>query len=450
MAKHENFFINEDGTENSSEFDLNSELNEPNKTDKVKKRIVRLNQTFDPKHESFFINEDGSEGRSNFNFNSERGKLKKSLDRLKSMSVQEFTFYKKWEELKQEGVVKIASHAHITHKRIWKPTDIKDEEMTIKEIQNLDPVVEFVGDGSSRYEDWMNLRLFCHTMEFNQNPGRFLRFIIFDRTSKKYLGVLSVASDVISITDRDKYIGWNSENRLTDKRLAHTAIGSCIMATQPFGYNFLGGKLIACLATSKVVRDKWEESYNQKLVGMTTTSLYGSFSMYNNIKWWHKCGTSSGKILIKPDQTCYDIWHQWIKEEMTEKYNKAMTQKEGVSGPVTAAKLRILSMIMNACDIKQKDYVHGYERGVYYSCFYENTKEFLQNKIKENELVMKPLISGDAKNILDWWKPKAIERYRKLFDEDNIKNSTLFYDSMVDMTYEQSKSKFFADVGKGK
>ncbi len=401
-------------------------------------------------YESFYETVDGDEINNGFDFAGERKKLKESFDRLKSMSVQEFTFYKKWEELNQCGVENMASNAYMTKSRIWKPSDLDDEETTIKEIENLDPEVVFVTESHERYGDWNNLRLFCHTMEYNQNPGRFIRFLVRDKLTKKYLGAVSVASDVISITDRDKYIGWTTENRLDDKKLVYSAIGSCIMATQPFGYNFLGGKLVACLVTSGVVRDTWKQLYGQTLTGMTTTSLYGSYSMYNSLKWWHKCGTSSGKILIKPDQSCYDTWHQYIKDNRTEEYIKTMTQKEGVSGPVTAAKMRILSMIMNSCEIKQKDYVHGYERGVYYSCFYENTKEFLCNKIKEEELVMKPLFAGDVSKIMEWWKPKAIERYRRLFADGNTKKKILFYDTMIKMSYEEAKNQFFDDVGKGK
>lgn len=397
------------------------------------------------KEHKFFTNVD------EFDPDGEKKKLIDSLNRLKSMTVQEFTFYKKWEELQQFNNSTIFPNAESVERRIWRISDVNDEESTIKQIEDLEPEVIFIKEDDKKYYDvWNTLRYFCHTMEYNQNPGRFLRFLVLDKKTRKYLGAMSVASDVIAITDRDKYLGWSTDNRLKDKRLAHSAIGSCIMATQPFGYNFLGGKLMACLVTSKVIRDTWEEMYSQKLVGMTTTSLYGSYSIYNSIPWWHKCGISSGKILIKPDQSCYDIWHQWIKDNKKLEYEKAMTQKEGVSGPVTAAKLRVLSMIMDACEIKQSDYVHGYERGVYYSCFYQNTKEFLQNKITEKELVIQPRIQNNIQSIMEWWKPKAINRFRKLFAENNVKDSVLFYLPMCKMKYEEAKIKYLADVGAGK
>jgi hypothetical protein len=125
-----------------------------------------------------------------------------------------------------------------------------------------------------------------------------------------------------------------------------------------------------------------------------------------------------------------------------------MTQKDDVSGPVTGAKQRVISMIFQELNIKTQNYVHGYERGVYYSSFYENTKEFLQNKVNEDQLVMKKLFFDDKKAILDWWKVKAKYRYLKLKSENNLKKDILYYNSIMDMSYNTAKSNFFQEVGR--
>jgi len=383
-----------------------------------------------------------------FEFDLEKSKFIKNIDYLKSMSAEEQTFYKKWVEvqtykdyLNKSGVVKA---------KIWTPTDINNVDLTVKELESLNPTIVHVPAGSPYEQDWLMLRLFCHTMEYAQTPGRFIKLLITDGNvdNPRYLGAVSISSDVIVITDRDDYIGWTVDNKLKDKRLVHSAIGSCIMSTQPFGYNFLGGKLVAALITTSKTREIWKKLYDEELVGMTTTSLYGSYSMYNSLKWWHKCGSSTGKMMIKPDDSVYEVWHQWIKDNKSEQYNKAMTQKEGVSGPVTGAKTRVINMIFQTLGIKSSDYTHGYERGVYYSCFYENTKEFLQNKITEKDLKLKELFKKDVQGVLDWWKPKAIERYKKLHGEGNIKSDILYYNKMMGMTYDDAKSKFFNEVGR--
>jgi hypothetical protein len=384
-----------------------------------------------------------------FDFLKEKKSLVENLNWLKSLSVEEFTFYKKWEEI--QICKEMHNRATKVKSLIWTPTDINDEKLTIQEIENLNPKVVPV---SIDNPDWTILRTFCHTAEFNQSPGRYMKFIVTDGNDSTfgelphYLGFIAIASDVITIKDRDSWIGWTHDNRIKDKRLDYSAIGTCVAPTQPFGFNFNGGKLISALTVSKTVRDRWKELYDTLMVGMTVTSLYGSFSQYTNLKWWKDCGKSTGKILLKPDERHYKIWHEWIKKNRTADYEKTMTQKEGISGPVTSAKLRVLSMIFDAVDIKLKNYVHGHERGVYYSMFYENGKEFFQNKIKEDQLKLKQLYQKDMDAIMEYWKPRAIDRYKKLKAEDRIKPDVLFYSDMIDMPYEDAKKRFLKEVGR--
>ena len=386
-------------------------------------------------------------GIESFDFEGNKRKLVDNLNLLKSMSVEEQTFYKKWMEI--QTCESLSNKANMIKAKIWTPTDINDESLTIKEIESINPKLVYV-ESKQQNEDWTILRIFGHTMTFDQTPGRFVKFLVTDGDidNPRYIGCISVSSDVIAITDRDNYLGWTTSDKMEKKRLAYSAIGSCIMSTQPIGYNFLGGKLIAAMITTSTVRDLWKQLYGQTLVGMTTTSLYGSYSMYNSLKWWHKCGSSAGKISIKPDEDIYKVWHEWVKDNCTEKYDKAMTQREGVSGPVTGAKSRVLSMIFSKCDIKQSHYQHGYERGVYYSCFYENTKDYLQSKINDDKLIMKDLFKRDSQAVCEWWRPKAIERYKKLKSESNLKTNIHFYNQMIGMSYEEAKSVYFHEVGR--
>lgn len=204
----------------------------------------------------------------------------------------------------------------------------------------------------------------------------------------------------------------------------------------------------ARLAASKTMRDAMKKAYDDTVVGVTTTSLYGIPSMYSRLPGWHECGESAGKIPIKPDEKFYEIWHTWIKKHRREEYDKRMTQKEGVSGPVTSAKMRVLNMIFNELGIKQSQYVHGHRRGVYYSCIYDNTRDFLCGKVKIGDLKLKPSMADEQATVLSWWKPKAIARYKKLHAEGRLKTDILYYNRMVDMNYDQAKAAYFNDVGR--
>jgi len=384
-----------------------------------------------------------------FDYDGEKKKFIDNMNLLKTMDVAEQTFYKKWMEVQQYG--DLINKSSVVKAKIWTPIDLDNEELTIKEINELNPTVEIIDDSNDTKTDWDMLRIFTHTMEFCNTPGRFIKLLVTDGNTdnKRYLGVLSVSSDVIAIKDRDDYLGWTTDSRLKgNKTINNSAIGSCIASVQPFGYNFLGGKLCAGLITTSVIRDLWKKQYNNVLAGMTTTSLYGSYSMYNSLKWWHKCGSSAGKMSIKPDDNVYNVWHQWIKENRKEEYDKSMTQKEGTNGPVTGAKNRVLSMIFRELGLKSSNYEHGFERGTYYAPFYENTKEFLDNKIDESQLKMKPLYKGDKDEVLNWWKPKAISRYQKLKSENKLSRDILYYNSMIGMSYEDAKTKFLGDVAR--
>ena len=152
-----------------------------------------------------------------FDFQSNKKNLISNLDYLKSMSVEEQTFYKKWLEI--QDYRDIASKLNTIKARIWHPTDINDEVSTIKEIENCQPELVYV-ETKQQNEDWTLLRVFVSTFEFSQTPGRFLKFLIVDRNKPEtpYIGVLAVSSDVITITDRDNYIGWNKNNKIKNYR----------------------------------------------------------------------------------------------------------------------------------------------------------------------------------------------------------------------------------------
>jgi hypothetical protein len=212
-----------------------------------------------------------------FDFDEEKKLFVENLDMLKNMPVQEQTLYKKYKEV--NGYYRnVLDKARVVKAKIWTPTDITNKELTVQEIENLQPRVRMVAPKNSDETDWNMIRVFSHTMEFDQNPGRFVRFLVYDEVTGKYLGATSLGSDVIAIACRDEWIGWDKDTKLQGK-LNSSAIGTCIMATQPFGYNFLGGKLVASMLTTKVVSDTWERLYNNVLAGLTTTSLYGSESM---------------------------------------------------------------------------------------------------------------------------------------------------------------------------
>ena len=402
---------------------------------------------------------DTEPSKPEFVFDVEREKLINNMNYLMSMSVEEQTLYKKWVELQEESMFRDKSSIASLYDVQWKPTDIYNKELTIKEIEELEPYVEILDDDTKEATKWTYLRKMIHTMSWTPNPGRNVKIYVKDRKSGKLLGLASLASDVTSLGVRDNYIGWNKEDKFGKGKLNYTSIASTIVCTQPLGYNFLGGKLIAMMITVDTVRQFWKKKYGQTLVALGTTSLYGIHSQYNGIPLYKTLGESAGKISIKPDDEFYDPWHQWLKENRSEWYADAITNErirnganmglgEGASGPVSGIKQKILGKILQECGIKSSDYHHGFKRGVYFAQMYENGNEFLCSKIEESELVMKKKFADGVDYINNWWKRQAIKRYTTLHTEGRLKPEDLFYIDGIGMSWEDFKQQRLSEVGR--
>jgi|TARA_R110000796_G_scaffold74637_2_gene167860 hypothetical protein len=402
---------------------------------------------------------DVEDAKPEFIFEDEKRKLIENMDYLMTMTVEEQTLYKKWVALQEDSMIRDKPHISTLYDTQWKPTDINNKEQTIKEIDELDPYIEIVEDDAAAGTKWTYLRRMIHTMSWTANPGRNVKIFIKDRTSGKLLGLVSLASDVTSMGVRDNYIGWKKEDKFVNGKLNYTTIASTIVCTQPLGYNFLGGKLTAMMTTVPEVREFWKRKYGQTLIAVGTTSLYGIHSQYNGIPHFKTLGESAGKISLKPDDEFYEPWHQWIKQNRAEWYEKAITNErirngksmgtgKGASGPVSGIKQKILGQIFKECGIKQSAYHHGFKRGVYLAMMYENGPEFLRSEIEESELVMKKKFVEGQENINKWWKRQATKRYSKLHDAGKLKTEHLFYLDGIGTTWEEFKAQRLSEVGR--
>ena len=382
---------------------------------------------------------DAEPSNPQFDFDTQKRALIDNMDYIAAMSVEEQTLYKKWLELQDESMIKNKSQIAELYDIQWKPTDINNLEQTIKEIEALEPYVEIVEDDRGCTK-WTYIRKMIHTMGFTANPGRNVKINVKDRTSGKLLGQISLASDVTSIAVRDNYIGWTKENKFEDGKLNHTTIASTIVCTQPLGYNFLGGKLVAMMTTVPEVREFWKEKYGQTLIGVGTTSLYGIHSQYNGIPHFKTLGESAGKISIKPDDSVYLPWNKWLKETHPDEHEKAINS--------TGPKQNVINKVFKHCGIKASKYHHGFKRGVYFAQMYDNGNEFLRNEISEDELVLKQKFAEGVDYINRWWKKKAIKRYTKLHSENRLKPEHLYYIDGIGTDWESFKSNYLSDVGR--
>ena len=228
----------------------------------------------------------------------------------------------------------------------------------------------------------------------------------------RLLGIISFRSDSHTLKVRDDLIGWTTDQRAKNRE--HLVNMNVCCPTQPFGHDRLGGKFISLIAEKMI--ENWELHYKTKIVAIMTTSLHGSQSQYNGMKWWKHLGTSSGEILLKPLRDEWSYWRTWLMENHREVYDEKNNKTSPTQG--------MLSSVFQFLNITTKDYSHSHKRGVFVYPLYENYEEFLCDKISETDLIEK---KRDWKS---WWFKKSQSRLDKLTEEQRVLNEPLFHEQI--------------------
>ena len=386
--------------------------------------------------------------------------LIKDLTYASQMDVREYTLYQKWCEVKERYPVHEVStlfgdevmmvdpeQKKLVDKvksNFWMPQEPDDYEK-LKPIMVLSN-----GEDAAR---WNAIRTFSSTMKNNSNIGRNLFYVLTDEVTGKYLGVICISSDFLDLTPRDNAIGWSRDIKTQQHMINHTAIGSTIVPLQPLGYNYMGGKLLALMCLSDTVQKDWKRQYGDTLVGVTTTSLYGKtktngLSQYDNLEHWNPMGFSSGSVAFEPSRATKKIVFDWIKENHTRKYFEWWDAKNPQGLPLKRDhKNRSLNFAYSKLGIPKELIRTEHQRGIYFSPLYNNTNEFLRKEITDESLVKSFDTSEEA--LANIWKTKyAKGRIRQLQKKNNVSYETLFYDDLIYLSWEETKSKYLPQVGR--
>jgi hypothetical protein len=384
----------------------------------------------------------------------------KDLTYASQMDVREYTLYQKWCEVKERYPVEDVSTlwgsevqmVNPEQKKLvdrvkanfWMPTEPDDYE-------KLKPVMKL--HNGELAETWNAIRTFTSTMKNNSNIGRNLFYTVEDEVTGKYLGVICISSDFLDLTPRDKAIGWARDVKTQQGMINHTAIGSTIVPLQPLGWNYTGGKLLALLCLSDTVQEDWKERYGDVLVGVTTTSLYGKtktdgLSQYDNLEHWNKMGFSSGSVAFEPSRATKAMLFDWIKETEPRKYFEWWAAKNQQGLPLKRDhKNRSLNFAYPKLGIPKQLIRTEHQRGIYFAPLYDNTNEYLRKEITDDQLVKSFDTSEEA--LSNIWKTKyAKGRIRQLQKKNNVSYETLFYDDLIDLSWEETKAKYLPQVGR--
>jgi len=270
-------------------------------------------------------------------------------------------------------------------------------------------------------------------------PGKSLKLAVKEMNTGKYVGFMRFGSPVINMRPRNVLLGNVPDLPVFNK----TAImGFVIVPSQPFGYNYLGGKLLAALCCSHQVREMLNKKYDMNLVMFETTSLYGnskSASQYDGMKPMlrNKGLTDSDFIPMihgKPFKDMLDYVEDkigvFIKEDASSRKLKITTAIQGlVKKALDGDDLeKFKSTIVNAKKLTEQKRYYVSNYGI------ENYIDIVNGKT--NDIVKAPNYDRFHDNeLIEWWRKLATKRFNKLQEEDRLRNDLEVWtkDSKIDI-----------------
>ena len=306
--------------------------------------------------------------------------------------------------------------------------DIHPEEMEFD--------IKFIGSrfNQSLPQDHYNNLLKAVSSHNNESniPGRELRWMVYEKRSQQVLGFIRFGSPTINSKPRNIWLG-NQPNLSIFNRPA--VMGFVIVPSQPFGYNYLGGKLLALLCVSHFARETLNEVFEKDIGLFETTSLYGSTtsaSQYDGLKPYMRYkGLTESKFLPLLHA---DAFHKLHDHFTKLNGNQPLTDNKASSKKMKR-QTKMISWIKNSL----KEYGHDdklskfnavidmafgltQKKRFYISDYgYANIREVLlgeEDKLRKGQNWDK----FHLENIISWWKRKATKRYDKLKQDGRFRD----------------------------
>ena len=266
-------------------------------------------------------------------------------------------------------------------------------------------------------------------------PGKAIKWVVYEKNTGKIFGFIRLGSPTINSKPRNMFLGkpLDTMSKEVMKRFNASAImGFIIVPTQPAGFNFLGGKLLAAICCSHLTKDTLDKKYGGPFCMFETTSLYGktsSVSQYDGMKPFlrHKGETMSDFAPLINDDNFHRL-NDWFKER-----NGGPLIDPNASSRKLKTQIKIISIIKASLkgvdDDAYNKFVQTYldakglteQKRAYMSDYgYENVKEYLN--METDELLKKDNFDRYSfDGVVDWWRKKASNRFETLNSDGRLR-----------------------------
>jgi hypothetical protein len=237
-------------------------------------------------------------------------------------------------------------------------------------------------------------------------PGRTIKWIVTEDITDKIVGVVRFGSPTINSKPRNDYFEEVLPLSIINKEFV---MGFNIVPVQPFGYNYLGGKLLALLASSNELKRQFDAKYGTDLHYFETTSLYGTtkgVSMYDGLKPYirHIGDTESNFLPLFHDDYFREMFW-WFN-------NNANGGERLISADKSSKKLKIqtkmISIIIKSLQDDSK--LQEFKKCIEHAKSLTEKKRYYISKF-----------GYEPKEVIEWWKVKASKRYEKLLRDNTLR-----------------------------
>ena len=325
---------------------------------------------------------------------------------------------------KGEAVSSVGTIEGISDKDRFFNEDVHPEDMDF-EIKNVGD--RFNDEVSQDYYIKYLTATSSHVIEHNI-PGRELRWLVREKNTGKIIGFIRFGSPTINSKPRNNWLGKAPDLSVFNR---HAVMGFAIVPSQPFGFNYLGGKLLALMCVSHFAREQVSKVFQKDIALFETTSLYGSTtsaSQYDGLKPFirYKGLTDSQFTPLLHKQSFHKL-HNKFKEW---NHGEPLTENRASSKKMKRQN-KMISIIRNS--LKDQEKLNEFNsviqmafgltqrKRAYISDYgYGNVREVILGEQKK-------LIKGqnwdkfEYENVISWWKKKAGKRYEKLKSEGRFR-----------------------------
>ena len=265
----------------------------------------------------------------------------------------------------------------------------------------------------------------------DENPGKTVKYIVKETNTDKVIGFIRFGSPLINSKPRNDYLGDVPNLEIFNKR---AIMGFNIVPVQPFGFNCLGGKLLAAICCSSYIRRMLNRKYDTEFCLFETTSLYGNIkgmSMYDGMRPYLRYkGDTQSKFLLTLGEEIYPEMKEWF----TEKNGGEELIRKGASSRKLKMQTKMVGVVKSSlkkydtkaynlfCDVIGSASEVTTQKRFYMSEYgFSNVKKVLLGK--ENTLTKADNYdSFELNNIIEkWWKKKATKRYNNIISDGRIR-----------------------------